>query len=368
MSEGKLIGLAAGGTGGQMFPAEALAREMKRRGWRVILFTDKRGMRYGETFPADILLELPASNPAISGVKAKAATGFALMRAVRQSLAAIGRHKPDIMVGFGGYPSAPAMLAARLRGIPHGVHEQNAVLGRVNRLVAPKADFVAHAFAQLDRLPEKRTGALLELGNPVRDAMMQKARAPYVAPAEFRQIDILVFGGSQGAALFSRVVPAAISELPERLRQRVKITQQVREEEQEAVAAVYAEAGLQADLRPFFADMPERLARAHLVISRAGASSVTEIATVGRPAILVPLAIAMDDHQSGNARVLEACGAAKVMSEGAFSADTLRETLAALLTGPATLAQMAKQALTVAPERATIRLADHVEAVVAGKV
>ncbi len=347
-----------------MFPAEALAQEMKRRDWRVLLFTDNRGMRYGETFPADILHELPAANPSASGLKAKTAAGFSLMRAVSQAVKVIGVHKPDIMVGFGGYPSAPAMLAARLRKIPHGVHEQNAVLGRVNRLVAPKADFVAHAFPQLTRLPENRTGSLLQLGNPVRDAVMQCAAAAYVAPAEYSQIDLFIFGGSQGAALFSRVVPEAIRQLPQALRARLRVTQQVRDDELDTVKAIYDEIGVAADLQSFFSDMPERLARAHLIISRAGASSVTEIATVGRPAILVPLAIAMDDHQSGNASVLEECGAARVLQEANFTPDSLQVYLSELLTRPAMLAQMAQKALTVAPDNATARLADHIVSLV----
>ena len=353
------VALAAGGTGGHMFPAESLAQEMKRRGWRVVLFTDDRGMRFGETFPADEIVTLKAANPNVSGVGAKA--GAALSMAGGLATAAIGmrRNKPAIVVGFGGYPSAPAMVAARAMGIPYGVHEQNAVLGRVNRLVAPSAAFVAHAFPTLSRLPARVKGEVVETGNPVRDAIRAVAGSPYPDPAG--PLLLLVFGGSQGASLFSRVVPEALAMLPAELRQRLSVVQQVRGTEKEEVGAIYKQAGIACDLAPFFKDIPQRLAAAHLVIARAGASSVTELATVGRPSVLVPLGIAMDDHQTGNAKVLVKAGAAELIPEPQFSAERLSTTLDALLTDASRLSQMAASALTRAPQGAVTRLADLTE-------
>ncbi len=361
MTDQKLIGLAAGGTGGHVFPAEALAQEMLRRDWCIMLFTDERGMRYADSFPADILELLPAANPNANGVVAKAAAAWAMARALIKSWQSIRKYKPDIIVGFGGYPSAPAMLAARLSRTPHGVHEQNAVLGRVNRLVASKANFVAHAFPDLDRLPENCIGQIIELGNPVRDAIRERARAPFVAPAEFSGLDILVFGGSQGASLFSRVVPAALKTLPEALRSRIQVTQQVREDELESTKKTYDAAGIKSVLKAFFDDMPDRLARAHLVISRSGASSVTEIATIGRPAILVPLGISMDDHQTGNAKVLVDRGAAELIQEKDFVPERLAGSIERLLTDPVHLAQMAANAIEASRQDTTARLADLIE-------
>ncbi|GGC99854.1 undecaprenyldiphospho-muramoylpentapeptide beta-N-acetylglucosaminyltransferase [Aquisalinus flavus] len=353
-----LIALAAGGTGGHMFPAEALAEEMKRRGWRVLLFTDDRGMRFGDSFPADEIVTLQAANPNVPGARAKVGAAFAMTGGIITALQAYRRHKPSIAVGFGGYPSAPAMAGARIMKVPYGVHEQNAVIGRVNRLVAPQARFVAHAFPMLERLPARVRGEVIETGNPVRDAIRAVAGSPY--PDASDRLNLLVFGGSQGASLFSRIVPDALAALPAELRQRISVTQQVRDEEKDQVAATYQGAGIEADLAPFFKDIPARLTAAHLVIARAGASSVTELATVGRPSILVPLGIAMDDHQTGNASVLVAAGGADMIPERQFDANVLSARLGELLTDPGRLAQMAAAASTIAPDQAVSRLADIV--------
>lgn len=355
------IALAAGGTGGHMFPAEAMAEEMKRRGWKVLLFTDQRGMRYADGFPANEIVTLDADNPNVRGVVAKARVAVGMAGAIAASMIAFRKHKPNVAVGFGGYPSAPAMLAARLSGVPHGVHEQNAVLGRVNRMVARTADFVAHAFPKLERLPTGLKAEIIETGNPVRDAIRAVEGQGYHAPIGDAPIEILVFGGSQGAALFSRVVPPALAGLPENVRRRLNVTQQVREEEKDEVRATYQGAGIACELQPFFRDIPQRLTDAHVVVARAGASSVTELATVGRPAILVPLGIAMDDHQTGNAQVLVEAGAAELIAEPDFSAERLSTVLEPLLTDSARLSQMAVSAASVAPHGAVTKLADYLE-------
>lgn len=360
----RLVALAAGGTGGHMFPAEALAQEMRRRGWRIILFTDARGMRFGQNFPADTIIELPAANPNVRGVLAKFGAGAAMGRGLAKATWEILRHKPDVLVGFGGYPSAPAMVAARLLGKPYGLHEQNAVLGRVNRLVAPKAGFIAHGFEQLSKLPTTCQGNIVPVGNPVRDAIRQRAGIEYLKPTAVNRLNLFVFGGSQGASLFSHVVPEAVAGLPSVLQARLSVTQQVRDAEIDSVQITYNKAGVPAELTPFFADMPDQLTKAHLVISRAGASSVTELAMVGRPAILVPLGIAMDDHQTGNAQVLVTAGAATLVREAEFQPEVLRAVLVELLADPDRLAQMASAARSVAAQDASVRLAGLIEGLI----
>lgn len=359
------IVLAAGGTGGHMFPAEALAQELKRRGWRILLVTDARGARFAGQFPADERFEISATNPNAGGAAAKALAVFSLLGGLLTALREFKRRDIAAAVGFGGYPSFPAMKAAALLKIPYIVHEQNGILGRANRMLAAGATFTAHAFPELERAPAR--AHLKEVGNPLRDAAIALAGSDYAAPAPDGAINLLVFGGSQGAALFSTVVPEAIAALPENVRRRLKVTQQARDSEQDAVADRYQKAGIEAELAPFFPDLPARIAKAHLVIARAGASTVTEIATIGRPSILAPLAIAMDDHQTGNAKVLADIGAAILLPEKAFTASALAAALDALFSDPARLAQMADAASGRVKKGAAKNLADLVEEVARGQ-
>lgn len=358
---GKLIALAAGGTGGHLFPAEALAQELKRRGHRVLLVTDARGARYARDFPADERFEISAATPSIGGPVAKAAAALSIAFGLFTSLVEFRRRKPDAAVGFGGYPSLPAMKAAALMKIPYGVHEQNGVLGRTNRLLVREAAFVAHAFPVLEKLPAGV--ATIEVGNPLRDAVTAAANAPF--PAQTDAINLLVFGGSQGASLFAGAPVEAICALPAALRSRLHVTHQSRDEEAPQVRAAYEAAGVAAEVAPFFTDLPARMAAAHLVISRAGASTVTELAAIGRPAILIPLAIAMDDHQTGNAKTLADRGAAVILPEKAFTAEAVGAQLGALLSDPARLETMAKAARGAVKTGAASRLADLVEGIVA---
>lgn len=357
------IALAAGGTGGHLFPAEALAQELKRRGWRVLLVTDSRGARYAEDFPADARFEISAASPSIGGIVAKTTAAFSIAGGLAVALREFGRRKPAAAVGFGGYPSTPAMLAAALRGVPYGVHEQNGVLGRANRLVVGKARFVAHAFPVLDRLPAKARAKAREVGNPVRDAVAALEGAAFTPPAANGPINLLVFGGSQGASIFSRTLAKTIPALPEEIRRRLSIVHQVREDDLADMRRVYQEAGVIHKAAPFFPDLPQRIADAHLVIARAGASTVTELSVIGRPSILVPLAIAMDDHQAGNARVLSEAGAAIVLPEKALTDEGLRGALEPLLTAPERLAQMAAAARGCVKRGAAAALADLVEGI-----
>jgi len=355
------IALAAGGTGGHLFPAQALAQELKRRGRRVLLVTDARGARFEQDFPADDRFQISAASPHVGGPIAKLSAAFSMAGGLATALRQFRRRRVAAAIGFGGYPSLPAMKAAALLKIPYGLHEQNGVLGRANRFLASDAAFVAHGFGVLDKMPPRARTRLYEVGNPVRDAVAALAGAPYTGPDEGGEVRVLVFGGSQGASIFSSIAPRAVADLPEALRHRLRIAQQAREGEVETVQASYDAAGVHCEIAPFFADLPARIANAHLVISRAGASTVTEIATIGRPSVLVPLGIAMDDHQSGNARVLSGADGAVLMPEKAFTADALGAVLGELMTHENALAQMAAATAGQVRTGAAAALADLVE-------
>ena len=357
----RLIVLAAGGTGGHLFPAEALAQELKRRGWRIMLVTDERGARYATSFPADERLMISAASPSIGGPIAKIAAAFALAGGLFSVLREFIKRDVAAAVGFGGYPSFPSMMAASLLRIPYGVHEQNGVLGRANRMVAQGASFLAHGFSVIEKAPQNIKGALVEVGNPVRDAVGAVAAKDYPPIDSESKIDVLIFGGSQGASLFSFVTPQAIAGLPVALRERLRIVQQVRDPEISGVRKIYSDAGVDAELAPFFNDLPARIASAHLVIARAGASTVTELSIIGRPSILVPLAIAMDDHQTGNGRALADSGGAVRIAEADFTPEALQARLHDLLTDTALLRHMASAAKGRVKSNAAGALADLVE-------
>lgn len=366
MTGAALIALAAGGTGGHMFPAEALAQELKRRGRRVLLVTDARGDRYTANFPADEKFLISAASPSVGGPIAKAAAAISLAGGLMKVVAEFRRLKPAAVVGFGGYPSFPAMRAAAMLRIPHGVHEQNGVLGRANRMSIGSAAFLAHGFAVLEKAPERPKASVVEVGNPVRDAVRDAVHTRFAAPIAGGPIKVLVFGGSQGAALFSTVVPAAVAMLPEAVRARLNIVQQARESETDAVAIAYRTAGVTAELAPFFKDLPARIGAAQLVIARAGASTITELSMIGRPSVLVPLAIAMDDHQTGNARALSDAGAAVRISESEFAPARLADVLKPLLEDPGKLVAMAAAAKGRVKADAASALADLADKIAAG--
>ncbi len=355
------IALAAGGTGGHLFPAQALAETLLVRGWAVTLLTDARGLRYAEGMPAEIeIREIPAASPAQGGLTAKLALPVRILRGIALSWAALRGRGTAALVGFGGYPSFPPLAAAWALGLPVVLHEQNAVLGAVNRRFARRAKAVACGTWPLQSPPE---GAhLVDVGNPLR-ARVLAAAAPY--PEADGPLSLLVFGGSQGASVFARLAPAAVEALPEDLRARLSVVQQVRPGEEAEVAEAYAAAGVRAELAPFFADLPERMAAAHLVLARAGASTVAEIAAIGRPAVLVPFPSAAGDHQTANARALAEAGAAVLAPEGELTAEGLAAHLAPLLRDPAAARQMAEAARARARPDAAERLADLVEAAVA---
>lgn len=357
---GKLAVVAAGGTGGHLFPAEALARALIGRGWRIVLATDTRGAAYAEDFPAEERLGLDAATFKMGDPIGMALGGMKIFAGVTRARMAYKRLKPNVVVGFGGYPSLPALLAAPQVRIPTVIHEQNAVLGRVNRYLAPRASAVACAFPTLEKAAPKVKAKVSVVGNPVRPEIKALADRPYPDPGS-GNVRILITGGSQGARLLSEATPAAIAMLPEDTRYRLHVTQQTRPEAMEDARRVYANALVEAELAPFFRNIGQRMATTHLVIGRAGASTVCELAVAGLPSVLVPLAIAMDDHQTFNARLLVDAGAAEAIPEKQFTPDRLAEVLNRLLTDPHELARRAAAARSAARPDAAERLADLVE-------
>jgi len=358
----KVCVVAAGGTGGHMFPAEALARELASRGWRVVLATDARGEQYAHAFPAEERLALDAATG--SGPIGLLKAGLAILKGVGQAQSAFARIGADVVVGFGGYPSAPALVAAVATRRPTLIHEQNAVLGRTNRMLAPAIGTVASAFPTLGRAPAKVKARAKLVGNPVRPDIRALFDRAYVAPEGDGPIHVLVTGGSQGARILSETAPRALAALPEAIRSRLKVQQQSRPETLESARQIYLEAGINAEVAPFFRDMADRLSRAHLVIGRAGASTCSELAVAALPSVLIPLKIAMDDHQTLNARALSDAGAARVIAEDDVTVDNLTAVLAEVLSDPAQLTAMSAAARSVAIPDAAARLADLVEAAI----
>lgn len=358
-AEGKtpLLLIAAGGTGGHMFPAQALAEAMVQRGWRVKLSTDDRGARYAGGFPPEVAVEKVRSGTfARGGALAKLVVPFQIVGGVLAAVAAMLRDRPALVVGFGGYPTIPALSAAWLLRVPRMIHEQNGVLGRVNQLFAARVDRVACGTWPTE-LPAGVEG--IHTGNPVRAAVLDRAGAAYIPPGDY-PMSVVVIGGSQGARILSDVVPAAIGRLPAPLRRLLRVAHQAREEDMPRVEQAYEAAGVMAEVRSFFTDIPRRLSEAQLVISRSGASSVADISVIGRPAILIPFAAATGDHQTANARGLVEAGAAILMPENALDPASLTAQLEAVLKTPEAAVKMARNAVAQGRPDATERLVDLV--------
>lgn len=358
MSAAKLCLIAAGGTGGHMFPAQALAEVLLARGWRVTLSTDERGARYAGAFPPAVAREVVSSaTTARGGPLAKLAVPLRIGAGVLTAMRRFRADRPAVVVGFGGYPTIPAMSAALALGIPRMIHEQNGVMGRVNAAFARRVSRVACG-TWPTRLPHGVQG--IHTGNPVRQAVLDQAAAAYVAPSETGPLHLLVIGGSQGARVLSDVVPEAIASLPEEMRPRLIVSHQARAEDAERVTAAYARAGISATVRPFFDDVPQRLSQAQLVVSRAGASSIADITVIGRPAILIPFAAATADHQTANARALAETGAAVLLPESVLDAESLARDMRDILSDSARAIRMAAAALALARAHAAQHLADLV--------
>ncbi|MDZ4374102.1 MAG: undecaprenyldiphospho-muramoylpentapeptide beta-N-acetylglucosaminyltransferase [Phenylobacterium sp.] len=358
--------VAAGGTGGHLFPAQALAETLIARGWGVVLASDERVAGLAQDFPAERRIGLSAATFRRGDPVGMARAGIAVMRGVLQARAAFREIQPRVVVGFGGYPSAPALVAAALDRRPTVIHEQNAVMGRTNRILAPYVKTVACAFPTLQKAPRGVAERARVVGNPVRPPIRALAELAYVPPEPGGVIRLLVTGGSQGARLLSELVPEAIKALPEDLRRRLSVQQQTRAESMNTARRTYRDALVDAEIAPFFRDIAGRLRDAHLVIGRSGAGSVCEFAVAGKPAILVPLAIAIDDDQGQNAKVLADAGGAEIARESQLTVESLSSALDVLLNNPGRLARMAAASRSVAIPDAAERLADVVEATAAG--
>jgi UDP-N-acetylglucosamine--N-acetylmuramyl-(pentapeptide) pyrophosphoryl-undecaprenol N-acetylglucosamine transferase len=351
--------LAAGGTGGHLFPAEALAARLLADGGTVYLTTDDRVDSFSERLPGVGIRQVRAGR--LGGGPLRAACGIAdIALGIVQARRLLRQLRPAAVVGFGGYASVPTMLAAAQLGLPTVIHEQNAVLGRANRLLAPRAQAIATGFPETAGLRPQDRGRAVHTGNPVRPAILALGSAPYDPPSPAGAIQLLVFGGSQGASIFAELVPAALALLPEELRARIRLAQQARPEDRAAVVERLAAIGIAAEVESFFTDVPQRLARAHLVVCRSGASTIAELAAVGRPALLVPYPHAMDDHQSANARAFAASGGGWALPQADLTAAGLAERLAALFQDTAAMQLAAAAARRFSYDDAAERLASVV--------
>lgn len=357
--------LAAGGTGGHLFPAEALAHELKARGWTVHLATDDRAGRFAGSFPADAIHAFPAATIGSRNPLALARAGLKMWRGLRAASAMLGKVKPAAVIGFGGYPTFTPVFAASQRRIPTLIHEQNAVMGRANSALAGRVTAIAGGF--LPAGGGAHAGKTIITGNPVRPAVVAAAAIPYRTSAGDDPFELLVFGGSQGAQYFSEAMPAAIALLEPRLKARLRLTQQARPEDEAAVRLAYAGLGIAATISPFFTDMADRLAAAQFIVSRSGASTVSEIAVIGRPALLVPYPYALDHDQAANAAALQAAGGCMVRTQASLDPPAIAALLAEAMDAPDRMAAMAAAARGAGHGDATRLLADLTEAIASGR-
>jgi UDP-N-acetylglucosamine--N-acetylmuramyl-(pentapeptide) pyrophosphoryl-undecaprenol N-acetylglucosamine transferase len=352
--------LMAGGTGGHLFPAMALAQELRRRGHVIHLMTDHRVSGYGGDFPAREVHVVPSATPSIGNPVKFVRAGFTILGGIGSAMRQLRKIRPQAVIGFGGYPVFPPFVAASLLGVPGLLHEQNTVMGRANRALARFADVLALSFAET-RYADRFKIEKQVTGNPVRDTVRALAGTPYPAIHAGEALHLLVFGGSQGARVFADLVPPAIATLPAELRQRLSIAQQCRPEDLDRVADAYRQAKVNVELAAFFDDLPERLTRAHLVISRSGASTVADLAAIGRPAIMVPLPGSLDADQKNNALVLANAGGGWMLEQATVSPLSLGSRLTSLFGEPETLTQAAAAAATLGRPNAVEGLADLAE-------
>ncbi|MFA5041793.1 MAG: undecaprenyldiphospho-muramoylpentapeptide beta-N-acetylglucosaminyltransferase [Bdellovibrionales bacterium] len=357
-----LIVLAAGGTGGHIFPAEALARELLGRGYRVVVVTDRRGSKFSDDLPIPTY-RIRASSLG-RGIFGKIRSVIEMGIGVLQARWHLGKLRPSVVVGFGGYPSVPALFVAAQLNIPIILHEQNAVLGRANRAMMSRARVVATSFPQVIGLKPESGVRLIYTGNPVRPAFMAMRAKPYVPLSDSGPMKILVLGGSLGATVFSRVVPQALALMPENLRRRIVITQQCRKEDIDDARSSFAAAGVEAELSTFFNDVPERMAESHLVICRSGGSTIAELTVVGRPSILVPYPRGYAGEQTINAEIVAETGGAWLIPEPAFTPESLAVRIESLMALPSSLTKTAAAARAWGKVTAVDSLADSVVALV----
>jgi UDP-N-acetylglucosamine--N-acetylmuramyl-(pentapeptide) pyrophosphoryl-undecaprenol N-acetylglucosamine transferase len=355
-----LILLTAGGTGGHLFPAEALANALKASGARVALATDERANAYAGSFPADEIVEIPSATPSGRSVPQMAKAALLLGAGTLKAIPAIRRLKPAVVVGFGGYPTVPPVVAASLLRVPVVIHEANGVMGRANRLLARWASVIATGFPGVRGIPAGVPGRIVHTGNPIRPAVLEASKQTYPVLSPDGKLHLLVVGGSQGARVMSDVVPPAMELLMPEIRSRLVICQQARGEDLERVRSHYGRLGVTFEAEPFFRDLPQRLAQSHLVVSRSGASTVAELAVIGRPSILVPLPGALDQDQAANAKTLGDVGAAIVLPQTEFTPERLAAEIRGFVERPDRLTEAAAAAHSTGITDAAERLAQAV--------
>ncbi|MCB1438892.1 MAG: undecaprenyldiphospho-muramoylpentapeptide beta-N-acetylglucosaminyltransferase [Nitratireductor sp.] len=363
MTKGSVL-LCAGGTGGHLFPAEALAHELVARGYSVHLATDMRAKKYAAAFPADGVHVIRSATVGGKNPVALAKTIFSLGLGYQQSSRLVRKIRPVAAVGFGGYPTLPPIFAASNANVPCLLHEQNAILGRANWFLAKRAKGIAIGFALAGERPEGTP--VIETGNPVRPMVKAVMDTPYPSRTAGERFRLVVFGGSQGARFFSEIMPEALAMLGAEERSRISLLEQAREEDQAALNASLQRLGIEAQVSPFFKDMPAEIAGAHFVIARAGASSVGELAVIGRPSLLVPLPGSLDGDQAANAASMEKAGGAIVVRQAELSAERLAGLLREMMNEPARAASMAAAARSTGKPDAAEKLADCVECVISG--
>jgi UDP-N-acetylglucosamine--N-acetylmuramyl-(pentapeptide) pyrophosphoryl-undecaprenol N-acetylglucosamine transferase len=356
--------IAAGGTGGHLFPAQSLAQELVARGHEVILITDERGLAWKDSFVGVDMRVSDSATPYRRGLLGKIYAALVILKAVWSNYWLIGNLKPSFVIGFGGYPSIPPMLAAILRRVPRAIHEQNGVMGRANKALAKRMTAVAVTVPDPRGIPEAARGQQFHVGNPVRPDVIKQSRKAYPSLDREGEINLLVFGGSQGARIFSDVVPAAVTCLGRGILDRLKVHQQCRSEDLDRTKQAYEEMGLEAVVEPFFEDMPELISRAHLVVCRSGASTVSELMVIGRPAILVPLPQALDDDQGSNATFLVEGGGAWLMPQEALTPEGLADLMRRLFEDPSALQTAARISKKLGKPNAAGELASLVESLI----
>ena len=361
MTNKPLIMIAAGGTGGHMFPAQALAEEMLDRGWQVKLSTDLRGKHYATEFPKKVIIEtVKSSTFSRGGLKSKILTPILIILGVLDAMRSINKHRPSIIVGFGGYPAVPALLAGGLKKIPRIIHEQNGILGRVNKLFAKKVQIVVCGSWPTE-LPKNIKS--IHIGNPVRNKVLKYASSQYIAPGDW-PLSLLVIGGSQGSSIVSKITAEAVTLLPENLRMNLRVACQVRKEDSYKIEKIFLDSKVDAEIQEFFQDVPMRMSQAQLVISRAGASSIADISIIGRPSILIPFAAATNDHQRANSMGLVEVGAADVINENELTPKKLADCIEKILSSDQLASKMAKAALKQSKPNAANEFADLIEATI----
>ena len=365
MNGDKSVMLAAGGTGGHLFPAYALAECLNRRGIAVDLVTDTRGDRYGTGFPARKVYQVPSATAGSNPFKA-AFAAIQLSRGIAAARKLMAEVNPGAVIGFGGYPTFPPLIAAHMRAIPTAVHEQNAILGRANKMLASRVSAIATSFAETKLVEGPLLAKAHNTGNPVRAVVLAAASKLYWRPEPGQPIRLLVFGGSQGARFFSDAMPPALALLPEATRARLQVTQQARPEDVLRVKQSYQASGVASDVAPFFADLPQRMADSHLVIGRAGASTIAELTVIGRPSILVPLPHSLDNDQLHNATRLAESGGAWCIPQADLSIERLAAEIETLLSRPAMLANAAAVAKSMGQPQAVEKLADLAVQLISG--